>query len=104
MKLIEAKAVVEYTAPQQGALMMFIPAIRVILKKLANYSAQLIFNFRNHPPKTNTPTNYTDKYGSITVSKHFFCNLESAKINKNSKRKKDDVLHEELLRLISMKM
>jgi hypothetical protein len=29
MKLIEAKAVVENKAPQQGALMMFVPAIRV---------------------------------------------------------------------------
>jgi hypothetical protein len=29
MKLIEAKAVVEYKAPQQGALMMLVPAIRV---------------------------------------------------------------------------
>jgi hypothetical protein len=32
MKLIEAKAVVEYKAPQQGALMMLVPAVRVILK------------------------------------------------------------------------
>ena len=32
MKLIEAKEVVEYKAPQQGALMMLVPAIRVILK------------------------------------------------------------------------
>jgi len=29
MKLIEAKAVVEYKAPQQGALMMLVPAMRV---------------------------------------------------------------------------
>jgi len=29
MKLIEAKAVVEYKAPQHGALMMFVPAMRV---------------------------------------------------------------------------
>ncbi len=30
MKLIEAKAVVEYKATQQGALMMLVPAMRVI--------------------------------------------------------------------------
>jgi len=30
MKLIDAKAVVEYKAPQQGALMMLVPAVRVI--------------------------------------------------------------------------
>jgi hypothetical protein len=29
MKLIEANAVVEYKAPQQGALMMFVPEMRV---------------------------------------------------------------------------
>jgi hypothetical protein len=29
MKLIEAKAVVEYKAPQHGALIMLVPAIRV---------------------------------------------------------------------------
>jgi hypothetical protein len=29
MKLIEAKAFVEYKASQQGALMMFVPAMRV---------------------------------------------------------------------------
>jgi hypothetical protein len=29
MKLIEANAVVEYKAPQQGALMMLVPEMRV---------------------------------------------------------------------------
>ena len=42
MKLIDAKAVVEYKAPQQGALMMFVPAMRV---KINPYKSIDLTNF-----------------------------------------------------------
>ena len=44
MKLIEAKAIAEYKAPQHGALIMLVPAIRVIegVRKRLNLFEPLI--------------------------------------------------------------
>jgi hypothetical protein len=48
MKLIEAKAVVEYKAPQQGAFMMFVPEVRVMLHQSCfseNFDANFATSF-----------------------------------------------------------
>jgi hypothetical protein len=42
MKLIEAKAVVEYKAPQQGALMMLVPAMRVMKCKVKLVACHIV--------------------------------------------------------------